>query len=177
MFKKSTPQHHWSCTFPGHFHSPICHSSITAQPYHNCDRLSGPWCVLTYLHPSNIFAMCYRQMLAHNEAWDNWNKSSSNSAFRTIDSSSARVSCWVSLAHFKTKDSARYSLHVCLCRTLMLSCNFLWQQNITKGEWKQQTLPWKQQQWCGFQSLYSNLGCINTKHNALNIHRLNNRVY
>lgn len=42
------------CTFPSHSHPSICHPSITAQPYHSCDRLSGPWRVLTYLLPSNI---------------------------------------------------------------------------------------------------------------------------
>lgn len=42
-------------TFPGHSNPSICHPSITAQPYQSCDRPSGPWCVLTYLHPLQYF--------------------------------------------------------------------------------------------------------------------------
>lgn len=56
------------CTFPGHSHSSICHPSITAQPYHSCDRLSGPWRVLTYLLPSNIPAHWCMQKSTHTEA-------------------------------------------------------------------------------------------------------------
>lgn len=115
------------CTFLGHPNPPICHPSITAQPYHSRDRLSGPWRVLTYLLPSNIPAHWRMQKPAHTEARANGKTNSPcRSAFSTMDSSVAAVSCRVSLALFRTKDSARHSLHVCLCITRLLSCNFQW---------------------------------------------------
>lgn len=53
------------CICPCHFPLSICQPSIIAQPYHSGDRPSHPWCVLTYLLPSNFPQMRPMQKSAH----------------------------------------------------------------------------------------------------------------